>query len=173
VIGGYRPLANSVDAILVGYYEGGDLRFAAKVRAGFIPHVRREVYAKLKPLATTRCPFADLPSEKSRWGGGVGAEEMRAMGWVRPQLVAQVRFVEWTADGQLRHSVFLGLRTDKHAKDVRARVFSTPSPMDRGILRRARCSSRKSRDGRCGRIWPLNGRAGRYPERDVLFKPGN
>jgi hypothetical protein len=75
VIGGYRPLANSVDAILVGYYEGGDLRFAAKVRAGFIPHVRREVYAKLKPLATTRCPFADLPSEKSRWGGGVGAEQ--------------------------------------------------------------------------------------------------
>jgi bifunctional non-homologous end joining protein LigD len=65
-----------------------------------------------------RCPFLDLPTGKSRWGGGVTAEEMQEMRWVKPQLVAQIRFVEWTADGRLRHSMFLGLRTDKSAKDV-------------------------------------------------------
>jgi len=119
VIGGYRPDGESVDALLVGHYEGNDLHFAAKVRAGFVPHMRRDVFTKLKPLEVTSCPFVDLPSGKSRWGGGVTAEEMHEMLWVQPQLVAQIRFVEWTVEGRIRHGVFLGLRTDKSAKDVR------------------------------------------------------
>ena len=66
------------------------------------------------------CPFVDLPNSKSsRWGGGVTADEMREMQWVRPELVAQVRFVEWTAEGRLRHAAFLGLRPDKSAREVR------------------------------------------------------
>ena len=66
------------------------------------------------------CPFADLPNPKSsRWGGGVTADEMREMQWVRPELVAQIRFVEWTAEGRLRHAAFLGLRSDKSAREVR------------------------------------------------------
>jgi bifunctional non-homologous end joining protein LigD len=119
VIGGFRPDGPKVDALLVGYYVGKELRFAAKVRAGFVPRLRRELFAKLTPLKTPRCPFADLPTGRSRWGGGVTAEDMREMRWVKLQLVAQIRFVEWTADGHLRHAVFLGLRADKRPSDVR------------------------------------------------------
>jgi bifunctional non-homologous end joining protein LigD len=120
VIGGYRPGTYGVDALLVGYYENGDLRFAAKVRAGFTPHLRREVSVQLKAHHVRRCPFIDLPHTKpSRWGGGVTIEQMAEMQWLQPTLVAQVRFVEWTAEGHLRHAAFLGLRTDKPARAVR------------------------------------------------------
>jgi DNA ligase D-like protein (predicted ligase) len=120
VVGGYRPGQNGVDALLVGVFDGKQLRFAGKVRAGFTPHVRREVHAALKPLHAERCPFADLPNSKtSHWGSGVTAEQMEEMQWVTPRLVAQIRFVEWTADGHLRHAAFLGLRTDKAPRRVR------------------------------------------------------
>lgn len=52
-------------------------------------------------------------------GRGITAEEMRMFSWTMPELVAQIRFVEWTAEGRLRHAAFLGLRTDKAATDVR------------------------------------------------------
>jgi DNA ligase D-like protein (predicted ligase) len=120
VLGGYRPGPHGVDALLVGYYERSSLRFAGKVRAGFTPHLRRQVFAHLEPLHVARCPFEDLPNSRtSHWGGGVTAEQMAEMQWVRPLLVAQIRFVEWTADGHLRHAAFLGLRTDKRPSRVR------------------------------------------------------
>ena len=120
VIGGYRPGPHGVDALLVGFYEARQLRFAGKVRAGFTPHIRREVAAALAPLHVAACPFVDLPNSKSsHWGGGVTAEQMAEMTWVKPKLVAQIRFVEWTADQHLRHAAFLGLRTDKPAGQVR------------------------------------------------------
>jgi ATP-dependent DNA ligase len=121
VIGGYRPGSNGVDALLVGYYDDTGLRFAGKLRAGFVPHLRPEVFRAraLKPHHVDDCPFDDLPNPKSsRWCGGVTADEMREMQWVRPELVAQ-RFVEWTAEGLLRHAAFLGLRSDKSAREVR------------------------------------------------------
>ncbi|MFL6605699.1 MAG: non-homologous end-joining DNA ligase [Steroidobacteraceae bacterium] len=119
-IGGYRPDGSKgVDALLVGYYDGGNLRFAGKVRAGLVSHVRRELLTKLKPLEVKQCPFVNLPdAASSRWGGGVTAEQMSQMHWTRQKLVAQIRFVEWTAEGRLRHAAFLGLRNDKAAKDV-------------------------------------------------------
>jgi bifunctional non-homologous end joining protein LigD len=121
VIGGYRPDGSiGLDAILVGYYEGKQLQFAGKVRAGFIPHVRRDVLEKLKPLEVSRCPFANLPDPTAgRWGGGVTSDQMGEMQWTKPELVAQVRFTEWTTDGRLRHAAFLGLRLDKPAQEVR------------------------------------------------------
>jgi len=80
--------------------------------------VRRQVRQKLDPLRTARYPFTDLPTVgPQRWGGGVTAEQ-REMTWVRPELVAQIRFVEWTAEGRLRHAAFLGMRTDKSAAEV-------------------------------------------------------
>jgi bifunctional non-homologous end joining protein LigD len=120
VVGGYRPGTHGVDALLVGYYEGRSLWFAGKVRAGFTPHIRREVFEQLKPLRAPTCPFADLPNSKaSHWGGGVTAEEMDEMQWIKPKLVAQIRFVEWTTDGHLRHAAFLGVRGGKPPRDVR------------------------------------------------------
>ena len=108
-----------MDALLIGYYEAGVLRFAGKVRAGFTPHIRRELLDKLRPLVQPDCPFANLPdSSTGRWGGGVTADQMHEMCWTRPMLIAQVRFTEWTADNRLRHAAFLGLRGDKAAKEV-------------------------------------------------------
>jgi bifunctional non-homologous end joining protein LigD len=120
VVGGYRPGPHGIDALLVGYYDGKQLRFAGKVRAGFTPHLRRQVFTALPPFHVERCPFVDLPNSKtSHWGGGVTAEQMQEMRWLKPKIVAQIRFVEWTADGHLRHAAFLGLRSDKRAADVR------------------------------------------------------
>jgi DNA ligase D-like protein (predicted ligase) len=119
VIGGYRPGTHGVDALLVGYYRDAQLCFAGKVRAGFTPHLRRDVVAALKPLHARRCPFVDLPNSKTaHWGGGVTADEMQEMQWLKPVLVTQIRFVEWTADGHLRHAAFVALRQDKSAIEV-------------------------------------------------------
>jgi ATP-dependent DNA ligase len=67
VIGGYTP-DNPLDALIVGYYEGDKLLFASKVRNGFVPRLRREVWAKLKDLQTDACPFANLPKRNLRSG---------------------------------------------------------------------------------------------------------
>jgi bifunctional non-homologous end joining protein LigD len=70
-------------------------------------------------LATATCPFANLPDAGTgHWGGGITAQQMREMQWARPELVAQIRFTEWTADNRLRHAAFLGLRLDKAASEV-------------------------------------------------------
>jgi DNA ligase D-like protein (predicted ligase) len=120
VIGGYRPDgANGLDALLVGYYEGNALRFAGKVRAGLVRHIRQEVLGKLKPLQVPDCPFSNLPDKDvGRWGGGITADQMREMHWTKPRLVAQIKFAEWTAEHRLRHAAFLGLRLDKAARRV-------------------------------------------------------
>jgi bifunctional non-homologous end joining protein LigD len=119
VIGGYRPDGQNVDALIVGYYDEVGLRFAGKVRAGLVTHLRRDIAKQLRPLHAERCPFVDLPNVKtSRWGGGVSAEEMRLIQWLRPELVAQIAFVEWTSDKRLRASSFVAMRTDKVASEV-------------------------------------------------------
>ena len=123
VVGGYRPGSAGVDALVVGYYEGSRLRFGAKVRAGFTPHLRREIFARLQKLHTRRCPFVDLPTGlTSRWGGGITPEQMSEFQWVAPGIVVQIRFVEWTTEGHLRHAAFLGIREDKPAAKVRREV---------------------------------------------------
>jgi bifunctional non-homologous end joining protein LigD len=120
VVGGYRPGFNAVDALLVGFHERGKLLYAGKVKAGFVAHVRRDLFRRLTPLHIATCPFLNLPDPRpSRWGGGVTAEDMREFHWVKPELVVQVRFVEWTADQRLRHAAFVGVRTDRQARDVR------------------------------------------------------
>ena len=75
---------------------------------------------KFKPLEIAECPFANLPERsKGRWGQGLTAEKMAICRWLKPVLVGQFEFVEWTAEGHLRHSKFIGLREDKKAQDVR------------------------------------------------------
>ena len=116
VIGGYTP-GNPLDAVIVGYYEGDKLMYAAKVRNGFVPQVRRDVWQKLKGLEIASCPFANLP-EKKRTQFSLTREEMKNCIWLKPQLVAQIEFTEWTSDGHLRHSKFVGLRDDKDPREV-------------------------------------------------------
>lgn len=111
VIGGYTP-GNPFDAVIVGYYDGDKLLFAAEVRAGFVPHTRRELMAKMKPLRTDDCPFANLP-EKRRTQWALTRAQMKDCVWLKPELIAQIEFTEWTPDGHLRHSSFAGLRNDK------------------------------------------------------------
>jgi bifunctional non-homologous end joining protein LigD len=119
VIGGYIPGAHGVDAIVVGYYRGQNLIYVARVRNGFVPASRRQVFAKLKPLLISECPFVNLPeTHKGRWGEGLTAADMGKCAWVRPKLVARIEFLEWTDSGHLRHSKFAGIREDKDARGV-------------------------------------------------------
>ena len=120
VIGGYKPNAANFDSLLVGYYDGKQLVCAGKVRSGFTPHLRAQVFDGIRGLHAARCPFANLPSVRSgHWGEGITADEMQLLTWVKPQRVVEVSFAEWTRDGSLRHAAFIGLRDDKRAKDVR------------------------------------------------------
>jgi ATP-dependent DNA ligase len=105
------------DALIVGYYEGEKLYYVGKVRNGFVPQVRREVYRKLKGLEIDACPFANLP-EKKRTMWALTRDEMKNCMWLQPELVAQIEFAEWTPDNHLRHSKFIGLREDKEARQV-------------------------------------------------------
>ena len=104
---------------VVGYYRGDDLIYVARVRSGFVPASRRQVFARLKPLLIPKCPFANLPeTHKGRWGEGLTAADMEKCVWVRPETVARIEFLEWTDSGHLRHSKFAGLREDKAARTV-------------------------------------------------------
>jgi len=119
VIGGYVPGPHGLDSIIVGYYKGDDLVYVARVRNGFVPASRRQIYEKLRSLETPACPFVNLPeTHRSRWGEGLTAEDMKKCVWVRPKLVAQIEFLEWTESDHLRHSKFVGLREDKDPRRV-------------------------------------------------------
>jgi bifunctional non-homologous end joining protein LigD len=119
VIGGYLPGSQYFDSLLVGYYEGDRLIFNAKVRNGFVPQTRRTVAERLKPLETTVCPFANLPEPKNaRRGEALTAEVMQKCRWVKPKLVAQIEYTDWTESNHLRHSRFAGLRDDKDPREV-------------------------------------------------------
>jgi bifunctional non-homologous end joining protein LigD len=120
VVGGYKPNATNFDSLLVGYYDGRKLVYAGKVRSGFTPHRRAEVFESIRHLESSRCPFVNLPSTRTgHWGEGITAEEMRLVRWVKPRVVAEVSFAEWTRDGSLRHAAFIALRDDKPPKEVR------------------------------------------------------
>jgi DNA ligase D-like protein (predicted ligase) len=118
VVGGYTP-GNPFDALIIGFYRGKDLFFSARVRAGFVPAIRREVFAKIKDLKTHKCPFVNLPEQsEGRWGQGLTAEKMKACIWVQPKIVVRTDFAEWTGADKLRHTKFTGLRDDKDPKEV-------------------------------------------------------
>jgi DNA ligase D-like protein (predicted ligase) len=108
VIGGWTEphgKRSGFGALLVGYYEGDQLRYAGKVGTGFTESTLRDLHAQLVRRERKTSPFADSIHEKTAH-------------WARPDLVANIGFTEWTRDGRLRHPRFQGLRTDKPAKSV-------------------------------------------------------
>jgi bifunctional non-homologous end joining protein LigD len=120
VIGGYMPGPQGFTSLLVGYYdERGKLIFIAKVKNGFVPRTRKDVAARFKGLGTDACPFDNLPEPKNaRRGEALTAEVMKKCCWLKPELVAQVEYTDWTSANHLRHSRFAGLRDDKKAREV-------------------------------------------------------
>jgi ATP-dependent DNA ligase len=107
VIGGYLPGSHGFDTLLVGYYDREDLVFIAKIRNGFMPRVKEEIYERMCSL---ECAFANLPEAKNaRRGIALTAEVVKQCRWVKPELVAQIEFAEWTDKDHLRHARFLGL----------------------------------------------------------------
>jgi bifunctional non-homologous end joining protein LigD len=119
VIAGYTTSPKNFDALIFGYYEGDKLIYAGRTRNGFTPASRAQLYRRLKSLETPECPFANLPEARGRrWGQGLSAEKMKECLWLKPRLVGQFEYVEWTPDGHLRHSRFVALRKDKHPSDV-------------------------------------------------------
>jgi bifunctional non-homologous end joining protein LigD len=110
VVGGFTdPQGGRVGlgALLVGYFENEDFIFAGKVGTGFDTKLLLELRARLDALELPTSPFTKA----------VGLPRVRAH-WVRPEIVVQVAFIEWTVHGKLRHSRFLGVRTDKSAREV-------------------------------------------------------
>jgi bifunctional non-homologous end joining protein LigD len=121
VIGGYSEPSGArsgFGALLVGHFEDGALRYAGKVGTGFNAASLDELYAAMTARETATCPFSPVPP-RIKTGPGVH--------WVRPELVVEVAFMEWTPDGALRHPSFQGLRRDKPARDVR-RERPAPPP---------------------------------------------
>jgi bifunctional non-homologous end joining protein LigD len=109
VIGGYTdPTGSRTDfgALLVGYHEDGQLKYAGKVGTGYTAATLRRLGARLRDLDSPESPFADARPIP------------RGTHWTRPELVAQIGFAEWTSDDRLRQARFLGLRDDKPAAEV-------------------------------------------------------
>lgn len=109
VIGGFTKPEGSrthFGALLLGAYENSNLRYVGKVGTGFNENTLTVLYQTFKPLVQSKPSFVDPPREKD-------------VTYLKPKLVAQISFQEWTADRKLRQPVFLGLRDDKRPKEVR------------------------------------------------------
>jgi DNA ligase D-like protein (predicted ligase) len=109
VIGGYTDPAGSrtdFGALLVGYYEDGTLRYAGKVGTGYTAATLGDLGSGMRELEAPESPFVDARPVP------------RGTHWIRPELVAQIGFAEWTTDGRLRQARFLGLREDKRPTEV-------------------------------------------------------
>jgi bifunctional non-homologous end joining protein LigD len=151
VIGGWtepRGARSAFGALLLGVYDNGALEYVGHTGAGFDGKTLRSVAALLKPLETPEPPFRVRPRPNER------------PHWVRPELVAEVKFTEWTADGKLRHPTFLGLRDDVDPSHVR-REPDVPSER----------SAAKVRGSSAHRPGPAPARTGRAA-RTVSVSPG-
>jgi DNA ligase D-like protein (predicted ligase) len=120
VIGGYTLGGRSFDALVFGHYDGPRLMYVARTRNGFTPPLREGLMRRFHGLETVGCPFANLPEiSTGRWGQGLTATKMKDCRWLKPVLVGQFEFREWTPDNHLRDSRFVALRDDKEAREVK------------------------------------------------------
>jgi bifunctional non-homologous end joining protein LigD len=119
VIGGYsKPEGSRVGfgALLLGYYDDGELKYAGRVGTGFTSQSLRQIASELKKRRVDEPPYKNPP----------GGSDRRGVTWVKPELVGEVEFTEWTSDGRLRHPSFQGLREDKPAKEVAREMPKSP-----------------------------------------------
>ena len=110
VIGGYtqpRGTRSYFGSLVCGLYRDRDLHYVAHVGGGFNERTLASTYKLMQPLKTDKSPFVAVPKTNE------------PVQWLKPKLVAEVKFSEWTADKRLRHPVFIGMREDKKAKDCR------------------------------------------------------
>ena len=128
VVGGFTLSSDGPDrvgSLLIGYYRAGKLVYAGRTGTGFTQKLRRELRTRVSALETKTVPFVKVPTDARR-----GAL------WVRPELVAQVRFATWTAEDLVRQAAFLGLREDKRPQEVfREEPTVAPQPKGSGHAR--------------------------------------
>jgi bifunctional non-homologous end joining protein LigD len=123
VIGGFtqpRGSRSNFGALVVGLYRGPALHYVAHVGGGFNQRTLARIYKSMQPLKAKESPFVDAPKTNE------------PVQWIKPKLVAEVKFSEWTADLRMRHPVFIGLREDKKPEDCR---FEFERDTDRVIHR--------------------------------------
>jgi bifunctional non-homologous end joining protein LigD len=154
VIGGFTLPTHKergIGALLLGYYKDGDFVYAGKVGTGFDTQTSSDLRKKLNALAQKEMPFAKIQADGKR-----GAQ------WVKPQLVCEVEFTEWTSDGRLRHPSYQGLREDKPARDVhRDKPVPIKNVKEKGMAKAAG----KSADGEVAGI--------RISHPDRMIYPGS
>jgi bifunctional non-homologous end joining protein LigD len=120
VIGGYtlnKDSSKLFSALLLGVYDGKELRYIGQAGTGFTDAMQRELLAKMKPLEIKDCPFPETPhvNKPTRFRPH---PPKAAIHWVKPKLVCEVQYQELTDEGVMRHPSFQGLRTDKKASEV-------------------------------------------------------
>ena len=114
VIGGYTPGPKNFDALIFGYYDGDQLCYAARTSNGLTSTARDQIYGRFRGLESIECPFVNLPEAGSGHGRErLTADKMKDCRWLKPVLVAQFEYLEWTPDYHLRHARFIALRDDK------------------------------------------------------------
>ena len=132
VVGGYtqpRGTRSYFGSLVCGLYRGNELHYVAHVGGGFNERTLSNSFKLMQPLRSDRGPFIEVPKTNE------------PVQWLKPKLVAEVKFSEWTADLRLRHPVFVGWREDKKAKDCR---FEMEKDTDRVVDRSARRKSSKA-----------------------------
>jgi bifunctional non-homologous end joining protein LigD len=121
VIGGYtdpRGARPYFGALTVGLYRAGNLHYVGHVGGGFTQHTLEQVYGVMQPLNTDQAPFVEVPRTNE------------PVHWLRPELVCEVKFAEWTAERRLRQPIFLGLRDDKDATQC---TFESARPVEQAV----------------------------------------
>lgn len=157
IVGGYtepRRTRPFLGAILLGYFgDDGGFRYVGHTGGGFNRESLRAMRERLEPLEQSECPFIEVPRTNER------------VHWVRPRVVVEVKFAEWTSDGRLRQPIFLGVRDDKNARDVHLEPESiqhrgsVPKPKSRGLRASKGAVRRQAKQARAG-VKRTGGRSG-------------